>query len=242
MWLCLCDCGTKRPVNGGNLRKQLSLSCGCASKAIKHGHARSSGRRSSEYNIWAQMLWRCDSPKAAFYNRYGGRGIKVCDRWRTFANFIADVGRRPSHLYTLDRLDVNGNYESGNCRWATAEEQMQNQRRTKLTPQKIIAIRAVATSLNRHELAEKYGVCPHMIDNVSKGKAWKNIGGELRPRNGRNGSRLPVEFRGLCSKCRTNPQVSPTRRYCYSCANACHRESYHRNKASVSMTNVSRET
>lgn len=89
--------------------------------------------------------------------------------------FHADLGPRPSKRHTLDRLDVNGNYEPGNVRWATAAEQMQNQRRIKLSPDKVLEIRATATPHNKKYLAEKYGVSLRMIYAVSTQKAWKNI-------------------------------------------------------------------
>lgn len=89
-----------------------------------------SGRkRAPEYYIWASMKQRCSNPRAKGYADYGGRGISVCDRWQNFDNFLADMGPRPEGL-VLDRIDVNGNYEPGNCRWATWEQQGRNKRRT----------------------------------------------------------------------------------------------------------------
>ena len=84
--------------------------------------------KTPEYRAWANMWQRCTNPKAAGYENYGGRGIRVCERWRLFENFLADVGPRPEGL-TLDRINNDGNYEPGNCRWATRSEQQFKRRR-----------------------------------------------------------------------------------------------------------------
>lgn len=124
LWECSCDCGiTGIIIPGVSLRSGNSLTCGCGRK--KHGHRLASGS-SPTYSAWTSMLRRCDSPHNDSYMRYGGRGIEVCARWlESFENFLEDMGEKP-HGKTLDRIDVNGNYDPGNCRWATIKEQNRN--------------------------------------------------------------------------------------------------------------------
>jgi hypothetical protein len=160
MFLALCDCGTTKAFPSGSLRGGRTRSCGCIVRGrievgtrgkslrrgikyvkdkkeryasrTKHGDARR-GPLVAEYSVWCGMIGRCEYPKARGYDRYGGRGIKVCKRWRySYENFLADMGRRPSPLYSIDRKDNDGNYTPSNCRWATKSEQSSNQRpRTK---------------------------------------------------------------------------------------------------------------
>jgi hypothetical protein len=130
-WLCQCDCGKTKVVAhhqllGGNCR-----SCGClrselsAARVIKHGL-----RKSPEYGIWNAMKNRCYNPHVKHHKDYGGRGIKVCDRWRdSFEAFITDMGRRPGPEYTIERENNDGDYEPGNCKWATRFEQQRNTRK-----------------------------------------------------------------------------------------------------------------
>jgi hypothetical protein len=94
---------------------------------FKHGFARR-GAHSPEFKVWRAMKRRCDDPKFNVYPNYGGRGISICERWRDFNNFLADMGEKPTPDHSIDRIDNDGDYEPGNCRWATRSAQNLNQR------------------------------------------------------------------------------------------------------------------
>jgi hypothetical protein len=128
-WRVRCDCGNERVVLQGNLRQGRTRSCGCGiGKNAKHGHNRRQ-QRTPEYNAWTNMKSRCLNPRHPHYKYYGGRGITVQPEWlESFEAFLRDVGNRPGPGYSLDRVDVDGNYEPGNVRWATALQQRHNRR------------------------------------------------------------------------------------------------------------------
>jgi len=124
-WLCRCECGRERSLEVHYVVRGKIRSCGCLGGET-HGHARH-GAHTRTYRSWASMIQRCTNPKATGFRYYGGRGITVCESWNSFANFLADMGDRPIGK-TLDRMDNDGNYEPGNCRWATRLQQNRNQR------------------------------------------------------------------------------------------------------------------
>lgn len=141
--ICDCDCGNTITCQPRYLGRHTN-SCGCLQREIvaaagrqriKHGMARKDhATRPPEYRNWNQMKRRCENADHPKYALYGGRGISVCDRWaRDFSAFLADMGPRPTHKHSLDRYpDTNGNYEPGNCRWATPKEQSRNKRNHRL--------------------------------------------------------------------------------------------------------------
>ena len=129
-WLCYCDCGNIVEIRVGNLQSGTTNSCGClnAETRYKHGHSRCNKEFSPTYVSWACMKQRCLNPKNIGYYLYGGRGIPICESWKSdFLNFLADMGERPFGK-TLDRIDNNGNYTLDNCAWATPLEQIHNRR------------------------------------------------------------------------------------------------------------------
>lgn len=134
--LCLCNCGKNRNVDIYSLYDGNTQSCGCLGierrsvgtiKACKkHGESHG-GKRTPEYATWIKMKERCYWKKSNRYYRYGARGIIVCDRWlNSFENFLKDMGRKPSKVYSIDRINNDGNYDPSNCRWATAVQQANN--------------------------------------------------------------------------------------------------------------------
>ena len=133
IWQCKCDCGRLKMVSARNLKQGQTQSCGCLQGdlirkrgAITHGHH--TGGPSPTYRSWVAAKSRCFNPNLDHYRYYGGRGITMCQEWvDSFEAFLRDMGPRPEGL-TLDRIENDGNYEPENCRWATIQQQNNNQR------------------------------------------------------------------------------------------------------------------
>jgi hypothetical protein len=125
---CKCDCGNNKIIALTRLRSGITKSCGCyeLEGKTKHKHA-PNGKATRTYVTWCNMKTRCNNPNVPYYKNYGGRGIIVCERWNEFKNFLEDMGERPLGT-TIDRINVNGNYEPFNCKWSTPKEQINNRR------------------------------------------------------------------------------------------------------------------
>ncbi len=133
LWLCRCDCGKDKIIQGNHLKSGATKSCGCLNREktsianTKHGHTKN-GKQSKTHIVWQHIIQRCTNPRDKGYSNYGGRGITVCKRWRKFENFLEDMGEVPEG-YQIDRINNDGNYCKSNCRWATRKEQNRNTRR-----------------------------------------------------------------------------------------------------------------
>lgn len=160
-WNCVCDCGGSAIVRGYHLRSGHTQTCGCR---------RSLGfvtteRVAVERATWRAMLHRCSDLES---KRYGGRGITVCERWKdSFESFLADMGKRPSPAHSIDRIDNDGNYEPGNCRWATRKEQARNSTTTKLSEADCTAItQRKLRGDHVEDIASEFGVSANYVYRV----------------------------------------------------------------------------
>jgi len=138
VWKCLCKCGNEILVSSRHLQDGGTKSCGCwntertrkmGKKSRVHGHSWKNGKqlKSPEYYSWATMKQRCLNKNAPNYDYYGGRGIRICEEWMAFPNFLNDMGKRTKGK-SLDRIDPDGNYEPENCRWSNPDVQVKNRR------------------------------------------------------------------------------------------------------------------
>lgn len=129
VWRCRCSCGNEALVQSVRLKRKETRSCGCLRADLNTTHGMTS---SPEFKVWMNMRKRCNNPNSRDYERYGGRGITVCDEWGSFSRFFEDMGPRPDSSYSIDRIDNNGGYSKSNCRWADQKTQCRNTRRTRM--------------------------------------------------------------------------------------------------------------
>ncbi len=183
-WLCRCECGRERNVRSRGLIAGRSKSCGrCSAFLPPVSVSGSVGRlgknwwNTPEYHTWSHIRHRCYNPNDKRYENYGGRGIKVCQRWLdSYENFLLDMGKRPSPAHTLDRIDNDGDYTVENCRWATLLEQNQNKSTNKLTEESVKSIylrRAQGLSLDK--IAAEFGIDATSVAKIVNGQLWRNI-------------------------------------------------------------------
>ena len=163
-WNCICSCGTEKAVKAGSLTSGKSISCGCAwddwlrEKNTTHGMT-----KTRTFKSWDSMKQRCNNPNAPDFERYGGRGIKICDKWQhDFKAFFSDMGERPEAT-SLDRIDNSGDYTPSNCRWASSLEQQRNTRSS-------IRLTFKGETLPLIEWSRKTGLNYQMLLNRRKAK------------------------------------------------------------------------
>ena len=177
-----CDCGNEKILRLAHVLLGHNKSCGClrgSANIKKYGKPLNEVK---EFRIWVAMKTRCYNPKANRYYIYGGRGIKICDRWlESFHNFYDDMGPRPSDKHSIDRIDTNGDYEPGNCRWVTADVQNKNKRVDYHECEHCGRIIGQKSNYNKHmNHYNEYGSCkPIMKSNLDRcSDNWKKLNKE----------------------------------------------------------------
>jgi hypothetical protein len=168
MYRCVCECGAEKNVKHTHLSTGKSNSCGCA--ATKHGMS-----KSNEYRVWDSMVGRCHRVTHYAFKNYGARGIFVCNNWRTFDGFYADMGAQPEGM-TLERLNNSQGYDKENCVWASVTEQARNRRTTKLNVEKVSAIkRLLGDKVAQQKIADMFLVTRSNIGHIAQTSIWREV-------------------------------------------------------------------
>lgn len=184
-WNCLCDCGNTTVSSGFTLRNGEAKSCGCLTTDQLNERRGVTHRMTGQptYMAWAHMRQRCTNSKTRRWARYGGRGIAICERWNSFDNFYADMGPKPSDNHSLDRINNDGDYEPGNCRWATKSEQNRNHSANHMVTYKgrrvplVTAIEMSSTGINRNTVEGRLGrgwSIEAALDHPVDDSVWEN--------------------------------------------------------------------
>ena len=163
-WECKCSCGKFSTVRSDCLKSGETTSCGCAQRERAGEYVKHGGTGTPEYKCWQKMRERCNNPNDKNYKNYGGRGIEITSRWDDFKLFYSDMGRRPSDIYSIDRINNEEGYEPSNCRWATKKEQANNRRSNVLLTHK-------GRTQNINQWREELGFSNMLIQNRLK-KGW----------------------------------------------------------------------
>ncbi len=194
-WECLCECGKTTIVSAGHLlrKEKGTKSCGCIrTEQLVHRSTKHGKHNNSEYRIYHGMISRCYNKENRAYPEWGGRGIRVCDRWlKSFEDFYADMGQRPKG-FVIDRIDNDGNYDPKNCRWASMKESNRNKRNNRT-----ITISGVSKVIP--EWSELSGVPPSTIIGRLK-RGWNNIDAVFQPADtkfGRKENKKNKSFRNM---------------------------------------------
>lgn len=182
-WLCRCDCGQEFTARS-NIIGGTVISCpDCARRRralnrVTHGRT-VGGKLDPTYYTWSGIIARCRNPATPNFYNYGGRGVSVCERWLRFENFLADMGERPPgsnggrSRFSIDRIDNDGNYEPGNCRWATSVEQSANRRCKVLSWDLVQEIRGRREhGEGAASIAQRLGIRRNMVHSVTSNRSW----------------------------------------------------------------------
>lgn len=212
-WLCRCDCGNEVVRMGSDLRVGDTRSCGCLKRDTQTRHGMYATK---EYRTWVGMRQRCSNPKSNFFHRYGGRGISVCEEWASsFECFYRDMGPCPSLRHSIERIDLDGNYEPSNCRWATNEEQANNTSRSRL-----LTLNGETRTMRRW--ADHLGMSDVTL-NTRLARGWSPERAMTEPVQHRSKGRIGIS----CESCGVVFYVKPSRLKRQSATRFCSLSCFH---------------